>query len=97
VTYNNAERENIGWLVDTGLGMRFRATPHQVSNLDTNDVAVGLHRHSVFDIGEFYLLNSYSVISAFPVDKNIVGFDVYSTLIAVEMIHAQRMVVWLPV
>lgn len=53
VTYHNAERKNVGRFVDASLGMRFWAAPNQVANLYTNDVAVGIHTSSIFDISEF--------------------------------------------
>lgn len=90
-THHNAEREDIGWLVNTGLGMRFWTAPHQVANLYANDVAVGIHTSSVFNISEFYLFNSYSVIFIAPVDENVIGLDIYGTLIAALVGHALRM------
>jgi hypothetical protein len=40
VTHYNAEKEDIKWLVNTGLGVRFWTAPHQVADMYTNDVAV---------------------------------------------------------
>jgi hypothetical protein len=87
VTHHNAEREDIRWLVNTGLGVRFWTAPHQVADLYTNDVAVWIYASSVFDISEFYLLNSYSVIFFIPVDENVIGLDVYGTLITAKMVY----------
>jgi hypothetical protein len=90
-TYHNAERENVGRFVDAGLGMRFWTAPHQVANLYTNDVAVGIHTSSIFDISKFYLLDKYSVISLVPIDENVIGFDIYDSLITAKTVHALRM------
>jgi len=70
--------------------MRFWTAPHQVANLYTNDVAVGIHISSIFDISKFYLLNRYSVTSLVPIDENIIGLDIYDLLIAAKMVNALR-------
>lgn len=86
-TYYNAERENVGRFVHAGLGMRFWTPPHQVANLYTNNVTVGIYTSSIFDISEFYLLNRYSVIVLIPIDENVIGFDICDALIATKMVH----------
>ena len=90
VTYHNAEREDVGRLVDAGLGMRFWTTPHQVANLYTNDVAIGIYASSIFNISEFNLLNRYSVISLVPINENIIGLDICDSLIAVKLVYVLR-------
>ena len=90
-TYHNAEREDVRRFVHAGVGMRFWTAPHQVANLYTNDVAIGIHTSSIFDISEFYLLNRYCVIFLIPIDENVIGFDIYESLMAAKMVHALRM------
>jgi hypothetical protein len=87
-TYHNAKREDIGRFVDAGLGMRFWTTPHQVANLYTNDIAVGIHTSSIFNISEFYLLNIYAMISLVPINENVIGLDIYYSLIAAKMVYS---------
>lgn len=90
-TYHNSERENVGRFVDASLGMRFWTAPHQVAHLNTNNVAVGIHTSSIFNISEFYFLDRNPTISLVPIQKNVIGFDIYDSLIAAKMVHTSRM------
>ena len=66
--------------------MRLWTAPHQVANLYTNYVAIGTHISSIFDISKLYLLKNYSVIPILPFDQNVVRLDVYSALIAANVV-----------
>ncbi len=94
--HHNAKRNDVGWLVDAGLGMRFW-TPHQVAHLNTNDATVGIYTSSIFDISKFDLRCKYSVIPVLPIDENVVGLDIYNLLTAVKVVYKLRILQRLPV
>lgn len=61
-TYNDTEREHIGGFVDAALRVRFRAAPHPVAHLLTDDIASREYICSIFNIGKLDLLNNHSVM-----------------------------------
>jgi hypothetical protein len=56
--------------------MRFRTTSHPVAHLFTGDITSRSHLSCVFNMGELYLPDGYSIIVILPLDQDIVRLDI---------------------
>jgi hypothetical protein len=74
--YNKGERENVGRLAQRSCGLCFGAPPHPITCL------VSSHLHSrrdmcgVFKIRKLDSLDDYFVLVLFPVNQDVVRFDI---------------------
>lgn len=63
--------------------MSLGAAPELVSDLGAHDGTIRRHIRSIFEVGELDALYGNILVSALIVNKDIVCFDIYYTLVAI--------------
>jgi hypothetical protein len=77
-TYHDTEREHIRGLPKASFAVGFRATPHVVPHLCTNNVGSRRNVGGIFQIAELDSSYNYLLRVILPVNKYIICLDIYN-------------------